>query len=89
MYYWDRNWSVYPQYARPNIKIQTAKGVCDDQKQCQGFTADFCVYVDGGAPTGGTFESILTLTIFSAVPDNPGTVKVVTEIQIPFKWYIP
>lgn len=87
MYYWDKNWSVYPQYARPNIKIQTAEGICNDQNQCEGFRADFCVYVDGNAPPGGTYESILTLIIFSAFPDGGGQ-HLIAEIKIPFTWYI-
>ncbi len=87
MYYWDKNWSVYPQYARPNIKLQTARGMCNDQNQCEGFRADFCVYVDGNAPAGGTYESILTLVIFSAFPDGGGQ-HVIAEIKIPFTWLI-
>lgn len=87
MYYWDRSWSVYPKYAKPNIKIQTAKGICDDQQQCTGFTADFCVYVTGDAPSGGTYESVLDLVIVSALPDGSGQ-KLLAEVQTPFSWYI-
>jgi hypothetical protein len=87
MYYWDRSWSVYPKYAKPNIKIETARGICNDQKQCSGFTAVFCVYVTGDAPSGGTYESVLDLVIISANPDGSGQ-NLLAEVQTPFTWYI-
>ena len=87
MYYWDRNWSLYLTFARPNIKLQTVKALCDAQNQCRGFTADFCVYVDGNAPSGGTYESVLNLVIFSALPNGSGR-KVLAEVNPRFSWQI-
>ncbi len=85
MWYWDKNWSVYPQFARPNIKLQTAKGLCDEQNMCKGLSADFCVYVDANAPAGGTYESVLTLVIASGTKTNVG---ILAETKIPFSWQI-
>ncbi len=87
MFYWDRNWSVYPKYARPNIKLQTARARCNAQNQCQGLTADFCVYVDGDAPPGGTYESVLDLVIYSALPDGSGQ-RILAETKTTFSWQI-
>jgi hypothetical protein len=87
MYYWDRNWSVYPTYARPNIKLETATALCNKQNQCRGFTADFCVYIDPSAPLGGTYESVLNLVIFSAFPNGSGR-KTLAEVTPRFSWLI-
>ncbi len=87
MYYWDKSWSVYPGYARPNIKFATVKAVCNEQKQCSGFTADFCVYVDGNAPSGGTYEPDVRLIIASMYPNRTG-LKILTEFTTQFRWRI-
>ena len=87
MYFWDKKWSLYPMYARPGIKPATARGICNEQKQCQGFTADFCVYVDGGAPSGGTYESVADVIIFSAFKNGSG-VKILSEFKTTFTWKI-
>ena len=72
MYYWDEKWSVYPMFARPNIKFRTVLSDCNKDKQCKGFTADFCVYIDGSAPPGGTYETEVSLIVASAYPpDQP------------------
>ncbi len=85
MLYWDKNWSVYPQFARPNIKLQTAKALCDTENNCKGLSADFCVYVDASAPAGGTYESELTLIIGSGTKTNAG---VLAETKVTFSWQI-
>jgi hypothetical protein len=87
MYYWDKSWSVYPTYARPNIKLETAKAICNAQQQCQGLTADFCVYVDGNAPLGGPYDSVLHLIIFSQMGNRSGT-HIITELDTTFSWLI-
>jgi hypothetical protein len=88
MYYWDEHWSVYPMYARPNIKLKTVLSDCNkDTKQCRGFTADFCVYVDGGAPQGGTYNTELTMIIVSAYPNGTG-LRLLARFPVPFSWYI-
>ena len=88
MFYWDEKWTVYPQYARPNIKFKTVMADCNkDTKQCKGFTADFCVYVDGGAPPGGIYNTDVILIIASAYPNGTG-VHLLTRFSTPFSWYI-
>ena len=87
MFYWDEKWSVYPMYARPNIKLKTAMSDCNKENQCKGFTADFCVYVDGGAPPGGTYNTELTMIIVSAYPNGTGP-RLLARFQVPFSWYI-
>jgi len=70
MFYWDEKWSVYPMFARPNIKFRTVLADCNEDQQCKGFTADFCVYVDGGAPPGGSYETEVSLIVASAYPPD-------------------
>ena len=62
----------------PNIKFDTVKAVCNEQKQCNGFTADFCVYVDGNAPSGGTYRPDVRLIIASMYPNRTG-LKILAE----------
>lgn len=93
MYYWDEKWSVYPMFARPNIKFRTVLADCDKENRCKGFTADFCVYVDGGAPPGGTYETEVSLLIASAYPpDRPNGplhgVKLLATTIAKFSWLI-
>lgn len=92
MYYWDEKWSVYPMYARPNIRFQTVLSDCNKDRQCKGFTADFCVYVDGSAPNG-TVETEVTLLIASAYPpDGPNRPirqpKLLATTVAKFSWLI-
>jgi hypothetical protein len=88
MYYWDKSWSVYPSYARPNIKFETVKGICNADKQCRGFTADFCVYVDGNAPSGATHETVVTLIIASAFKGGAGLHLLADNVKATFKFQI-
>ena len=92
MYYWDERWSVYPMYARPNIRFQTVMSDCGKDNQCKGFTADFCVYVDGSAPNG-VVETEVTLLIASALPpDGPNRPirqpKLLATTVAKFSWLI-
>jgi hypothetical protein len=87
MYYWDAKWSVYPMYARPNIKFQTVLSDCTKDRQCKGFTADFCVYVDGGAPQGGPYETEVILMIASMYPNRTG-VHMLGQTTAQFSWVI-
>ena len=34
MWYGDENWSARPIYARPNIKLNTVKALCDETRWC-------------------------------------------------------
>ncbi len=88
MYYKDQNWSVYLDYSRPNIKLDTVKAICNDQNQCRGFSADFCVWISPGAPSNETTTTVLTLLIFSGLASGGGA-KDLAKVQIPFTWRIP
>lgn len=85
IYAWDKTWSLYPADARPSIK--TARPVCDEQNQCWGLVADFCVFVNAGAVSGVTYESVVHLVIYSAFSDGSGQ-HVLSEVDIPFRWLI-
>jgi hypothetical protein len=88
MYYWDKNWSEYPGYARPNIKFETVKALCSADKQCRGFTADFCVYVTGDAPSGAMHETVVTLIIASMFKNQTGVHILADNIKAKFTFQV-
>ena len=88
MYYWDKSWSVYPDYARPNIKFETVKAICNAANQCRGFTADFCVYVSGSAPKGATHETVATIIIASMFKNRSGVHILADNIQAVFTFQV-
>ena len=88
MYYWDKSWSVYPDYARPNIKFETVKAVCNADNQCRGFTADFCVYVNASAPQGATHETVATIIIASMLKNRSGVHILADNIQAVFTFQV-
>lgn len=81
--------SQNPEVAGVNSAVRGAAlfPSCNKENQCKGFTADFCVYVDGNAPPGGTYETQLTMIIVSAYPNGTGQ-KLLARFQVPFSWYI-
>jgi len=34
MWYWDENWSPHPAYARPYLKFNTVKALCEENELC-------------------------------------------------------